>query len=102
MEESPLLQETHALLKQLLQLEADQRAEAERARKEFEEKFSKPLIEKQDEAENAELSIKASQERMKAQMEETRKKEEEFRAAVVAEYQEQTRLLKEILELVQK
>ena len=102
MQESPLLSETNALLKRLLQLEDDQRAEAESAKREFEARFSKPLIDKEEEAESASKTIEESTKKMREQMEKSRLKEEEFRAAVVSEYQEQTRLLREILEIVKR
>ncbi|MDH4387180.1 MAG: hypothetical protein QE269_00480 [Fimbriimonas sp.] len=102
MQDSPLLVETNALLQRLLQLEDDQRAEAERAKKEFEERFSRPLVDRDEEAESANKTIEESTKKMREQMEESRRKEEEFRAAVISEYQEQTRLLREILEIVKR
>lgn len=104
MDQQQLLQETHTMLKRLLELDAEQKKESAAAMAEMEERFKKPPLGLPEAPDEGGLQVQHDQ-RMKdiqGDMEVMRKKDQEYKDAVLAEYQEQTRILTEILERLKK
>lgn len=104
MDQQQLLHETHELLKRLLEMDEERKRESAEAMASFQEKFKSPLSDSSDSPKESDFQVQHDQRMLDIQsdMEVLRKKDQEYKEAVLAEYQEQTRILTEILERLKK
>lgn len=111
MDETALIAETNSLLKQMLEMNAAQKAEAERAQAEFEKSMQSMRFsmkaeggepETSDEADDSpakwERRMKEVQERARKNIEELQAKDQQFKAELLRELAVQSELLNRIAE----
>ncbi len=104
MDQGSLIQETNALLKQILDMHAQQKAESEKQKADLEKSMAemKEKYKTDDSEDDWEKRIQETREKTKTRLEESKQRELQFKTELMDELRTQSDLLRQIAEKLER